>query len=213
MGLSQELFIDQPVKEDFLCSICKDVLLNPVVAENCEHLFCKGCINEWHRGKETKTCPVDRGEIVSFSLKKPQRAFLNLLNSLELKCEFNSFGCEEIKTLENIHGHLKICNKNPDFQQPCVKECGAMLKAREIEAHNCIGFLKFTLSELRDEITQLQLQLSENGSKLNKLQPFDATTAEMIQEKFEKLLDSKEPGKFYIMLICVKKSFKPPSAP
>jgi len=43
MGIDLDLAVGQ-VDEEFVCSICKDILENPVEIKGCVHLFCDECI-------------------------------------------------------------------------------------------------------------------------------------------------------------------------
>jgi len=41
------------IDEEFLCSICHDVLKEPMQITKCQHTFCKLCINEWLNDNQT----------------------------------------------------------------------------------------------------------------------------------------------------------------
>ena len=46
MGIDSEL-MDAKVDEEFICSICTEILENPVEIKDCEHIFCDECIRPW----------------------------------------------------------------------------------------------------------------------------------------------------------------------
>ncbi len=73
------------VDEEFLCSICASVLEEPVQSE-CEHIFCNQCITLWL--EKDKSCPVDRKPLESTNLKPVARYFRNLLDKLEIRCDY-----------------------------------------------------------------------------------------------------------------------------
>lgn len=49
------------VDEELICPICSGVLQEPVHTPQCEHAFCKKCINNWLT--QSTTCPIDRSPI------------------------------------------------------------------------------------------------------------------------------------------------------
>lgn len=51
--------LERLVKEVFRCSICLNILLEPVNIKTCLHKFCKKCIEEYHR-KIKKECVICR---------------------------------------------------------------------------------------------------------------------------------------------------------
>lgn len=84
MGYDTTRFLAE-VNEEFICTICMSVLENPTQTP-CEHSFCSDCINGWL--SIDKTCPVDRRPLATKDLKTPGRVLRNLLNNLDVKCDF-----------------------------------------------------------------------------------------------------------------------------
>ncbi len=84
MGYDPKRFFSK-VDDEFVCSICTSIVENPVQTK-CEHLFCSKCINEWVNVK--KTCPIDGGSLTIEDLGEPNRVLRNLLNKLDIKCDF-----------------------------------------------------------------------------------------------------------------------------
>lgn len=66
MGYDIERFVGY-VNEGLLCSICRDVLEDPLQAP-CEHAFCTACIHGWlvHHSN----CPEDR-QVIDVSVLRP----------------------------------------------------------------------------------------------------------------------------------------------
>lgn len=59
-----------PIKENDsidCCPICLEECKNPIKVDNCNHLFCKQCIDKWYY-MNNKTCPFCRRE-VTYSIK------------------------------------------------------------------------------------------------------------------------------------------------
>ncbi|XP_045884610.1 nuclear factor 7, brain-like [Micropterus dolomieu] len=44
-------------EEELCCPVCHDIFRNPVVL-SCSHSFCKGCLMNWWRHKQSRECPV-----------------------------------------------------------------------------------------------------------------------------------------------------------
>ena len=104
MGIPSNLLVTENIDEEFICTICHDVLENPKIISNCEHVFCHTCINEW--SINSNTCPVDREQIQD--LVKPQRIFLNVLNRLKLRCQFENLGCKIVIERKNMVYELDL---------------------------------------------------------------------------------------------------------
>lgn len=73
------------VDDAFLCSICTKVLENSM-GSPCEHTFCYVCIKEWLEVKPS--CPVDSCFLTLDDMKPTPRYFRNLLDKVEVKCNF-----------------------------------------------------------------------------------------------------------------------------
>nr|XP_023677918.1 RING finger protein 151 [Paramormyrops kingsleyae] len=71
-GYDVEYFVDSP-GHDLICPICQGVLRCPVRV-GCHHIFCKKCILQWLRRKESCPCcrkPIRRNLIfLMFKLSK-----------------------------------------------------------------------------------------------------------------------------------------------
>ncbi|XP_017289245.1 nuclear factor 7, brain-like [Kryptolebias marmoratus] len=49
-------------EDDLSCTICHDIFKNPVLL-SCSHSFCKVCLENWFKRKQSKLCPVCRTEV------------------------------------------------------------------------------------------------------------------------------------------------------
>jgi len=74
--LSRFVELSSSDSEEYICSICRDILRNPVVTNCCLQTFCEQCINEWL--ETNNTCPYDRKELNRNQLSASPR-FLILL--------------------------------------------------------------------------------------------------------------------------------------
>ncbi|KAK1797312.1 hypothetical protein P4O66_008689, partial [Electrophorus voltai] len=53
---------DPEVEEDFDCPVCQDVLRMPVRTKNCQHVFCRSCLETAVRTRGPR-CPLCRGPV------------------------------------------------------------------------------------------------------------------------------------------------------
>ena len=148
MGQKVNLFLNGPIDNEFICSLCRDVLQDPVMISSCEHVFCVVCITNRLTG--SKTCPKD-GRNIGFrpleQLKTPPRPFLNLLNGLRRRCQFQAFGCHAVITVGTTKEHEEVCPVNPTRTRACASGCGAILKNSEVARHNCVEYLRTQLQQ------------------------------------------------------------------
>ncbi|TRZ12828.1 hypothetical protein HGM15179_014284 [Zosterops borbonicus] len=170
MGYDIERFVGY-VNEGLLCSICRDVLEDPLQAP-CEHAFCTACIHGWlvHHSN----CPEDR-QVIDVSLLRPLYRYMkNDLNRLQLHCRNREYGCEMVCSLEsidrhereceysqipcsnagcsvqverrNLDGHLAVCEYR---SRECPNGCGYTILSAEDTQHNCVAELRTELELLR----------------------------------------------------------------
>ena len=112
--------ISENIITQITCSICKNLLRNPVECLLCEESFCKECLEE--REKTTKNCingcyPI-KSTFASIGLK-------NILNNLKLKCQYHLNGCNELfkySELNLYYNHLKNCINRQIVCQKCKDE-------------------------------------------------------------------------------------------
>jgi hypothetical protein len=151
----------EKVDDDFLCSICKDVLDNAVTTP-CRHTFCKTCISEWI--KESYSCPLDKKRLIPSDLIPIPIAFTNLLDRLNVLCKFEEEGCDHKCPRSDLEGHVRRCPFNPTAEFECDKGCGLKLTSVQMGGHQCISSLKkvilnlkFDNEKLTEEVAQLKI--------------------------------------------------------
>ncbi|XP_048024768.1 E3 ubiquitin-protein ligase TRIM35-like [Megalobrama amblycephala] len=87
-------------EDDYICPVCHEIFNVPVLL-SCSHSFCKECLQQFWRTKETQECPVCRRRSsrdeppVSLALKNLCESFLKERN------ERRSSGSEEICSLHS----------------------------------------------------------------------------------------------------------------
>lgn len=91
-GISQEQLSEnhKTIGNDKICSICLEIVLNPVMCSKCENLFCNDCITKFL--KNSNKCP----NRCFFIEKEKNRMLKNILDILEFKCFYFKNGCSKI---------------------------------------------------------------------------------------------------------------------
>jgi len=158
-GLDKLRFLRKEYLDEFVCGICRGVVVKPRETLCCQQLYCRKCLNEWMKKREI--CPYDRKMLTTDDLRTPSRITMNLLNALKVKCEYHDRGCDFVGRCDTIDKHQTYCEKNPKF---FCEACGAP----NGEDHDCIkGFMSrvVVLSEqnmsLKSEVLRLKTRLSE----------------------------------------------------
>src|SRR6218665_1191134 len=114
MGIDEDRFEDV-VSKDFICSICLDVVENPLALSDCEHVFCRHCIELWMSKNQCfctgfhHHCPLDR-KTIRFT-RMPDEIFNVLYSSLRMHCK-NFPYCQEELTIGDFLQHEDVCTNS-----------------------------------------------------------------------------------------------------
>jgi len=159
MGYEVERFI-HPVDDEYLCSICLGVFESPVHGP-CGHTFCSKCIENWIP-VNVNTCPLDKKPLRKADLISVSLPFRNLLNRLEIRCEFEPAGCTHISQIAKLPAHVRLCPFNPDGEVICDQGCGLTYLRKDKEDHKCISALKELVNKQKLEIAELTKKVNNN---------------------------------------------------
>ncbi|XP_005105312.2 E3 ubiquitin-protein ligase NRDP1 [Aplysia californica] len=129
MGVDTDRFVSQ-VNDGLLCSICRDVLEEPLQAP-CEHAFCRACIQGWLVNE--CTCPEDRQPLFLSDLRPLFRYMRNDLDRLQLHCQYFTEGCLTVCTMESLRSHETACD-HATVTCP-FEDCALSMTRRELEEH------------------------------------------------------------------------------
>lgn len=86
-----------------ICSICQNLVWDPVEFENCSHTFCFYCIKK--SLEKFKFCPICKQKSIKL---RPCKTYSRLCGEIKIKCK-NS-GCKETPSYSNYIEHLQKCN-------------------------------------------------------------------------------------------------------
>jgi len=79
MGHPTHIFVDQPVDENLICSICLDVCCNATTACSAGHTFCESCLGRLKK----KECPACRSD---YQTNVPNRPLRSMICALRVRC-------------------------------------------------------------------------------------------------------------------------------
>ncbi|XP_004572683.2 TNF receptor-associated factor 5 [Maylandia zebra] len=120
------------LKEEFVCPICREVVLNPQ-QNSCGHIYCFHCLQGLLESSSPSNpvCPVDKAVITTTEVFQ-DNCCKREISSLEVYCT-NAPACTTIFTLNNLQEHLKSCQYE---QVQCTNTgCIAVLQRRHLQEH------------------------------------------------------------------------------
>ena len=175
---------EKDVDENFHCSICYNVLKEPRMCRNNEHIFCLDCISE-HLRVNSQTCPECNEHLNVATLRRP-RVVNNYLSKLKINCDHASRGCPELTCLEHLETHVANCGFAPVLCSNA--ECGmvinkqervhhetAVCQYRKVKCHDCgqtqedVGTLKGSLMELDGKMEATNKEVKNNQVEMKKI--------------------------------------------
>ena len=123
---------EKDVDENFHCSICYNVLKEPRMCRNNEHIFCLACISE-HLKVNSETCPECNEHLSLDTLRKAPRVLRNCLSKLKINCDHASRGCPKFTCLEELETHVSNCGYAPVLCSNA--ECGMEINKQDKDYH------------------------------------------------------------------------------
>ena len=172
---------EKDVDEHFHCSICYNVLKEPRMCRNNEHIFCLACISE-HLRVNSQTCP-ECNEYLSVDTLRRARLASNCLSKLKINCDHASRGCAELTCLEDLETHVANCGYAPVLCSNA--ECGMVINKQErihheteiceyrkVKCHDCgqiqedVGTLKGSLMELDGKVEAANKEMKKSVGEL-----------------------------------------------
>ncbi len=121
-------FVDE-LTEGNICSICVEVLKNPMLTDCCGQHFCEQCLQNWLQTQGQRTCPHCRAQCFNYIKSLPMK---RAIDSLKIYCPNRSKGCDKIITLGERNQHSKKCLF---VEISCTKKCGERMLRKELQDH------------------------------------------------------------------------------
>ena len=185
----------EKVVDDHLhCSICYNVLKEPMMCRNNEHLFCRDCITE-HLNTNSHSCPECNEDLTVETLRRA-RVISNILSGLKIKCDYSHRGCQEYIRLEELDSHVENCGFAP--VQCSNEECEMIVNKREIihhestvceyrkvKCHNCV--------KIEQDVEELKEKMKTMGEKVGEMETKITGIDAELEGKIDKI-DKKMDG-------------------
>ena len=112
-----------------VCSLCDGILRSPIACRACEKPYCLSCIKTWQIETAGSTrCPNNCLEFVQLRCAPP---FLHLLSTLQVSCRYESNGCTETLSYNNLETHEKVC----DYRLLTCSGCEEKIVQEDFEEH------------------------------------------------------------------------------
>ena len=176
--------LEKDVKENFHCSICYNVLKEPRMCRNNEHLFCLDCITEQLR-VNSQTCPECNGHLSVDTLRRA-RVVNNISSKLKINCDHADRGCPEFICHEDLKTQVATCGYAPVLcsnaecgmeinKQDKIRHETEVCEYRRVKCHDCgqiqkdVNTLKGSLSQLNGEVEDMKnnhVEIKEVAKKL-----------------------------------------------
>ena len=105
--INNETVIKDEIYKNFeyslTCSICSDIMIDPMMCMNCQAVYCKSCIDNW--SKKSAHC-TNRCENTNY---KKSILSQNFLSKLKFICR----NCEKVLNYDDVKAHSLIkCNND-----------------------------------------------------------------------------------------------------
>ena len=173
------------VDQHFHCSICYNVLKEPRMCHNNEHMFCLACITR-NLVENSESCPECNEDLTVNTLRPAPRVVNNYLSELKIKCDFASRGCPEFIRLEALKTHVASCGFAPVLcsNENCCLEINKREKVyhqsevceyRKVKCHDCeqiqemVEVLEENVEVVKNEIENVKDDLSKVNRNMAEL--------------------------------------------
>ena len=203
---------EKDVDEEFHCSVCYNVLREPRMCRNNEHIFCLACISE-HLKVNSETCPECNEHLSLDTLRKAPRVLRNYLCKLKINCDHASRGCPKFTCLEELETHVSNCGYAPVLcsNAECDMEINKQDKDyhetevceyRKLKCQDC-GKMQEVVGRLEGRMMELERKVEENkkevrnaarntGDKVEAMNKEMKTASRQTEKEIEKV--KKEVG-------------------
>jgi len=164
--ISDELVVNksyyETIEKEITCSICEEILVDPILCSECENPFCTSCIEEWL--KKNNQCVMKCK--APFKSKAIQRMSRNIMDKVILKCKL----CNKEISLNDYPSHYRNCELN-NKTVDCPFCCNCKIKAIDYNKIDKNAILS-SLPEFKQQIMILNQEnkvLNDNLKNMKEL--------------------------------------------
>ena len=188
---------EKDVDENFHCSICYNVLKEPRMCRNNEHIFCLACISQ-HLKVNSETCPECNEHLSLDTLRKAPRVLRNCLSKVKINCDHASRGCPKFTCLEELETHVSNCGYAPVLCSNA--ECGMEINKhdkvhhetefceyRRVKCHDC-GKMQEVVGRLEGKMMEMNRKLEEvRGETMKEVRNAAKHTSDKVEAMNEEM--------------------------
>ena len=191
---------EKAVDHHFHCSVCFNVLKDPMMCRNNEHLFCRDCITE-HLSTNSHTCPECNEDLTVETLRRA-RVISNIISDLKIKCDYSQRGCQESIRLDELDSHVENCGFAP--VKCSNEECEMIVNKREIihhestvcdyrkvKCHNC-GKIGQDVEEMKEKMVEIDEKMEGMSKKVEEMDGKVEEKMEGMSKKEEEMVEKVE---------------------
>ncbi len=160
-GYDDERF-EQIVSQTLHCIICTNVIKDPVMCPQNEHLFCRACVTR--HLMNSQTCPTCIQPLTVETLRQASRGIRNLLAELKIRCEFFDRGCGKFIELGDLERHVADCGFAPAV---CSNE-GCQLEVNKQDLLHHETAVCHSCNDIRREMDTMKINLAAMNEMLAK---------------------------------------------
>ena len=191
---------ERAVDDHLHCSICYNVLKEPMMCRNNEHLFCRDCITE-HLNTNSHTCPECNEGLTVETLRRA-RVISNILSGLKIKSDYSHRGCQEYIRLDELDSHVENCGFAP---VKCSNdECEMIVNKREIihhestvceyrkvKCHNCVK-IEQDVEEMKEKLEGMEMKVEKMAEQIEIIGNKMEEKIQRVDEKIVAMNDKME---------------------
>lgn len=98
-----------PYDSNLMCPICRSAFVEPVVVSDCDHHFCRECLEQTHSWKHfSGSCPACRRPGRLHGSGSASKLLLNIIDDLVVKCPNHADGCDKHLKRGHLRDHVDI---------------------------------------------------------------------------------------------------------
>ena len=178
-----------PVSQSLHYNICTNVIRDPVMCRENEHVFCRACITRYLVNYQR--CPTCMEPLTVDTLLQVSRNVRDILSALKIRCHFFNRGCGESMPLADLERHVRDCGYAPAVcsNEGCEVEVNhrdllhhetAVCELRRVHSQSCNDIAP-EMDTLKVNLATIYVNLDRNEKNVEKI----AVKLESMEAKVE----------------------------
>lgn len=148
MGIPVCRFSDKSC-EAFICAICLEVSIDPILVNGCQHIYCRQCVT----GRSITNCPTCQLPLSEPKWLEFEGLMSRIYHAFEVKCLNES--CNQLLDIKTYSSHDDNCPVKFNF----CPGCNYKYLRGSNGVHSCSEQLRF--GKIVERLEQVEKQLGE----------------------------------------------------